>query len=126
LLRWGARRAMSLRSDLYAKSVLPLVENKTYAGLHPLLQQGRGAENRSLEENLRIQWSQVKETLKHAYATVPFYKARFDANKIHIDDIRGPNDMRAIPVLTRQDIRDNFEHLWSREYSRESLQEAAT
>src|SRR5260221_10059452 len=98
---------MSLRSDLYTKVVLPLVEKKSYAGLYSNLQQGRSAEKKALEENLRIQWDQVRESLKRAYDSVPFYKARFDANKIRIDDIRRPDDMRAIPVLTRQDIRDN-------------------
>ncbi len=43
--------------------------------------------------------------LRHAYANVPFYRRRFDDAGLRPDDIRGPEDLVRLPVLTRQEAR---------------------
>lgn len=45
---------------------------------------------------------------EHAYRHTAFYRERFDAAGVKPDDIRGPEDLSKIPILTKQDIRGNF------------------
>uniref|UniRef100_A0A7C4MLQ8 Phenylacetate-coenzyme A ligase n=1 Tax=Desulfatirhabdium butyrativorans TaxID=340467 RepID=A0A7C4MLQ8_9BACT len=55
-----------------------------------------------------IQWRRLRATLERVYATVPFYKERFDAAGIHPNDIRSLSDLQHIPFTTKQDLRDNY------------------
>lgn len=49
----------------------------------------------------------------NAYSKVPFYKRRWDEHKVKPSDIRGVADLPKLPLLTRDDIRDNFDELCS-------------
>ena len=51
----------------------------------------------------RIRWS-----LKHAYDNVPFYKKKFDDAKFRPDQFKTLDDMKKVPFLTKQDMRDNY------------------
>jgi len=55
-----------------------------------------------------IQLRRLRATLERVYATVPFYKERFDAAGIHPNDIRSLSDLQHIPFTTKQDLRDNY------------------
>src|SRR5215472_7952250 len=83
-------------------------------------------ERLSLEENERLQWIALSRLLHHAYETTPFYRHRFDKLGAHPSDIRNENDLLNFPPLTREDIRNNIEDLWSRNYQKDSLLPAAT
>lgn len=58
----------------------------------------------------------VKRMLTHAYETVPFYKDRFDRIGFHPSDFRSLEDLEAIPVLTKSDIRKSSADLVSEKY----------
>jgi phenylacetate-CoA ligase len=60
------------------------------------------------------QWAALRELLHHAYATVPFYRERFDRAAIHPDQIRDFADFGRLPVLTKDDIRQHGDALFSR------------
>ncbi|MFI6096455.1 AMP-binding protein [Lentzea sp. NPDC051213] len=51
----------------------------------------------------RLQW-----TLRHAYANVPLYQAKFDAAGVHPDDCRSLDDLAKFPFTTKQDLRDAY------------------
>jgi phenylacetate-CoA ligase len=68
----------------------------------------------------------VRDILHHAYVTVPFYRDRFVASGFHPEDIRGFDDFRQIPVLTKADLRTHAEALISNEYDRACLNEKKT
>ena len=51
----------------------------------------------------RLRWS-----VSHAYNNNPFYHKKFDAAGFHPDQIKSLDDMRRIPFLTKQDMRDNY------------------
>ncbi len=53
----------------------------------------------------------LRRQLLHAYANVPYYKARFDALQLTPLDIAGVGDLRHVPVLTKRDIQENGPHL---------------
>ncbi|MBE7414105.1 MAG: phenylacetate--CoA ligase family protein [Deltaproteobacteria bacterium] len=58
------------------------------------------------EERLRL-------LIGRAYDTVPYYRRVFDERGLKPGDIRTPADLPKLPVLTRQDIKDNFKDLLS-------------
>jgi phenylacetate-CoA ligase len=60
----------------------------------------------------------LRAIVTHAYATVPYYRRRFDERKLKPADVRTRADLHKLPLLTRDDIKANFEDLWSRELPR--------
>jgi phenylacetate-CoA ligase len=59
----------------------------------------------------------LRDIVRHAYDTVPFYRRRFDEHKLKPADIRGRADLPKLPLLTRDDIRANFDALRSTAFS---------
>ncbi|MFA5353992.1 MAG: AMP-binding protein [Thermodesulfovibrionales bacterium] len=55
-----------------------------------------------------IQFRKLKKLLQTAYDTTEFYRERFDSLGIKPRDIRTAEEFSRIPVLTRQELRENF------------------
>lgn len=78
-------------------------------------------ELKKLEENdfitegeLReIQNEKLQKLLRHCYETVPYYTRLFDGLGIKPDEIKSREDLKVLPVLTKQIIRDNYDDLFS-------------
>ncbi|MGC9384766.1 MAG: phenylacetate--CoA ligase family protein [Kosmotogaceae bacterium] len=56
------------------------------------------------EQNIQLQ-----KSVSYAYANVPYYNHLFDDLRIHPKDIKTRKDLENLPILTKQEIRDNFE-----------------
>lgn len=55
-----------------------------------------------------IQLRRLQATLERVYATVPFYRQRFDEAGITPKDVKSLEDLQRIPFTTKQDLRDNY------------------
>lgn len=55
-----------------------------------------------------LQLERLKWSVKHAYDNVPFYKNKYDEAGFHPDQLKSLDDMRRIPFLTKQNMRDNY------------------
>lgn len=67
------------------------------------------------EEISALQWLKLKRLLAHCWAEVPYYRQRWrELGLAGPEDIRNRGDYARLPVLTKQDIRDNFEALHAR------------
>ena len=55
-----------------------------------------------------IQLKRLQATLQRVYATVPFYRKRFEDAGITPNDIKSVEDLQSIPFTTKQDLRDNY------------------
>ena len=55
---------------------------------------------------LAEQWRRLSALLEHAEARVPYYREMFRSLGIQARDVRGPNDFAALPVLTKDIIRE--------------------
>jgi phenylacetate-CoA ligase len=61
-----------------------------------------------VDELRALQLERLRWTLRHAYANVPFYRAKFDAAGVHPDDCRELADLAKFPATTKDDLRDNY------------------
>jgi phenylacetate-CoA ligase len=68
----------------------------------------------------------LRAVVAHAYETVPFYRRRFDEQKLKPGDIRGGADLPKLPLLTRADIRTHFSDLKSRTIPRRGFRTGHT
>lgn len=78
------------------------------------------------DELERLNWDRTRSLLLYAYEKVPYYKRRFDAIKLHPNDIVHPDDYCHVPLLTREDLRENFHDLVSIEAKPRDLRLVAT
>jgi phenylacetate-coenzyme A ligase PaaK-like adenylate-forming protein len=85
-------------------------------GLFPELAAGelRRFETLDAEAQTRVVVTQLGRVLQRAYDDVPFYRRRFDAARLRPADVRTPADLAALPLLSRDDVRENAELLMSR------------
>ncbi len=60
-------------------------------------------------EDIRaLQLSRLKKAVSYAYECVPIYKKRFDEIGLKPEHIRTLADIRHIPYMTKDDLRDNY------------------
>lgn len=79
-------------------------------------------ELRKLEENdfisedelRKVQDAKLQRLVRHCYETVPYYTRLFDSLNIKPEDIKTRGDLRKLPVLTKQIIRENYNDLFSK------------
>lgn len=55
-----------------------------------------------------LQFKRLQQALQRVYHTVGFYKKKLDAVKIAPEMISRPDDLKKLPFITRQDLRDNY------------------
>ncbi|MGD9872790.1 MAG: phenylacetate--CoA ligase family protein [Kiritimatiellia bacterium] len=54
------------------------------------------------------QTKRLKETVERVYEKVPFYRRKMDELGIKPKDIKSLEDIRHLPMTTKQDLRDNY------------------
>jgi phenylacetate-CoA ligase len=65
------------------------------------------------EDLISLQALKLGKLLLHAYKTVPYYRERFDRLGIAAKDLRNPECLSQIQLLTKKDINDNLGKLVS-------------
>jgi phenylacetate-CoA ligase len=55
-----------------------------------------------------IQLRRLQSVIERVYATVPFYRKKFDEAGVVPSDIRDLADLARVPFTTKQDLRDNY------------------
>jgi phenylacetate-CoA ligase len=55
-----------------------------------------------------LQVKRLAATADRVYATVPFYKKKFDERGIKPSDLKSLKDLRRLPFTTKIDLRDNY------------------
>ncbi len=66
------------------------------------------AECMSRDEMISLQNKRLKETVKHVYDNVPFYRKKMQAKGIEPEDIKSIEDLPLLPFTTKDDLRDNY------------------
>src|SRR5512135_2065712 len=55
-----------------------------------------------------LQLKRLVATAERVYATVPFYKRKFDESGVKPSDIKSLKDLRRLPFTNKVDLRDNY------------------
>lgn len=63
------------------------------------------------QEVEKYQLKKLNRILNHAYENIPYYKHVFNKHNIKISDIKHLNDLKQLPVLTREQLRGSFSKL---------------
>ena len=65
-------------------------------------------EKASIDELRSLQLKRLQQTLQHAYANSPVYRAKFDAAGVHPSDCKSLSDIAKFPFTTKADLRDSY------------------
>ncbi|OJF76749.1 MAG: phenylacetate--CoA ligase [Treponema sp. CETP13] len=55
-----------------------------------------------------LQFARLKNLVEHLYATVPFYKVKFDEVGVKPHDIKSLKDISKLPFTTKSDLRETY------------------
>ena len=80
----------------------------------------------SPEEVRATQLTMLRSTLRHAYHTVPYYRAAWDAAGVRPDDVSTLEELARLPVLTKADIRRHNDALVSTAFDKATLRVKTT
>ena len=60
------------------------------------------------DEIKKRQEKKLRRIINHAYKNILFYQEVFDSIKLNPYDIKTLNDLKKIPILTKEDVRNNY------------------
>ena len=72
------------------------------------------------------QLAMLRAILRHAFATVPYYRRTWTAAGVHPEDVRSFDDLQHVPVLTKADLRSAGDELLSSAFDRRKLRVKTT
>lgn len=109
---------MSLYPILLRKFLMPLYEKLRGKNLLAHIDQYQQHLTWSAEQIEQHQWQELKNLLKHAFETCPYYKKSWQAVGINsIDDIKSMSDFHKLPIVTKDDINNHYDDFCSTEFS---------
>lgn len=75
----------------------------------------------------RLSEKRLIRSIRHAYEQVPFYRRKYDEAGVDINTIRTADDIKRLPFVTKDEIRENFpERIVARGVNREECHYSAT
>ena len=66
-------------------------------------------ETASREQILTWQNERLVKQVRHVWDSVPYYRKKMEEKGLTPDDIRGVEDLRKLPFLTKDDLRDAYQ-----------------
>jgi len=60
------------------------------------------------EDMVRLQNERLVDQVRHVYKNVPYYRKKMDEKGVTPDDIKSTEDLRKLPFLTKDDLRDAY------------------
>jgi len=116
---------MSKLEGLYSKLPIPLqhlacsiegwrIQRSRYGGDYPSLLSA--AETRtfwSVEQVQEFRDQCLRNFVRHCAQTVPFYRRQFEERGISYNNIQTLNDLKYLPILTKQQVQENYPALLS-------------
>jgi len=108
----------SIGRKVYSKFKKPVWKDPEFLKWYNFLQKSQWWSREKLEE---YQMQQLEKLLNHAYKNVPYYKKVFDEKGLKPKDIQNFDDLRRLPILTKDDVRKNLKDLIARNIPREDM-----
>lgn len=115
-----------LYSKLVRRTIFPisdLVFGKKISKYLNFLEKSQWWSAKQIKE---YQNQKLNPLIKHAYENVPYYRKIWIENGIDPDDIKTIKDLSKLPILTKTDIRKNFDKLKSDDFGKRNPKFNAT
>lgn len=117
---------MSLYSSIDKHILLPIADVLTHRGISKEWRLFEHLDNATEQELIALQNKRLQVLIAHCYANVPYYTKLFDSLGLKPEDIQCREDLRKLPILTKQMVRDNFEELKARNISEYKVLKSST
>ena len=75
---------------------------------------------------IKYQNKKLRHIIKYAYDYVPFYHKYFKKANIKPNDIKNVKDINKIPIIKKEQIRNNYDSLISYEFKKKNLKKIST
>lgn len=95
--------------------IYPLAQKLYKRNYTKMMQDAQRIQYLEREQLRRIQFVKLKALLHHSYQTVPYYRDRYKQAGIEPDDIRSLDDLKLLPILTKDEIRKDHKRFLSEE-----------
>lgn len=86
----------------------PYISGFKFAKFYNFLMKSQWWPKEKLE---KFQNERLRIIIKHAYENVPYYRRIFDERGLKPKDIQTKEDLKLLPVLTKEDVRKHFNEL---------------
>jgi phenylacetate-CoA ligase len=80
----------------------------------------------SKAELAELQKTKLRALIHHAYHNVPYYRQVFDDLHLKPEDIREVADLQKLPLLSKREVRQNFDRLFASNFDRRKMNAMAT
>ena len=101
----------AIRESIILNLILPLADIKFKTSFARWYRKIKKMEQWTPEKVKAWQVENMKKRIEHAYVHIPYYHDLFDKLGLKPDDFSSMEDLKKIPVLTKDIIRENFERL---------------
>lgn len=91
----------------------PYVYGGEFTKLYDFLMESQWWPKKKLEE---FQNEKLQIIIRYAYNNVPYYKKIFNVRGLKPSDIKTSKDLKLLPILTKDEIRKNFNKLLAKNY----------
>ncbi len=79
-----------------------------------------------IEKLVEIRDKKLRHLIQEAYANVPYYREVMRERSLTPDDFSSPQDLQALPILTKTIVREHFDALLNRQVPKEELIKVST
>ena len=104
----------------YVYGIIPpaIRHGKVFRDTYAFLQESQWWSREKLEEH---QMQQLEKLLAHSYENVPYYRRIFDERGLKPTDIQDFDDLKKLPYLTKEIIREHLPDLVAKNYPKSKL-----
>jgi len=95
-----------------------LAVKKYSKGFNRTLNSLEKSEHLNTRDLVELRTRELRRIVKYAYENVPYYRYTFKKHRVNPDDIRSINDIKKLPVLTKEEVRLHSKSLISSEFNR--------
>ena len=105
----------SIIKKAHSKIPFPYIYGLKFAKYYKWLMKTQWLSQEELEE---LQNERLRIIINHAYKNVPYYRRIFDERGLKPEDMQCKEDLKLLPILTKDDIRRNFSELVARDFKK--------
>lgn len=112
---------MKFYNLIFNHFIAPFYLKRDKRNIYPILEEVNKAQFLTPEEIKKNQLKKLKKIIKYAYDNVPYYQQKYSEIGFLPEDLKSLNDIKRLPILTKDAIREHKMDLVSRKFKPENL-----